>query len=102
MVVVADDFIFGDEYSESLKQAFGDNVSNLTTLFTPTTSETTVGNDTNTSSPDTNELVLAQDPIRLEAESFTWSGNYNSTSKSYASGQSLITNIYQESMDYWF
>ncbi len=87
-----DDFIFGDEYSESLKQAFGDNLTNLTSLFTPTETPVVDNSNSGDTVTGTNELVLAQDPIRVEAESLTWSGNYNSTSKSYASNQTLIRN----------
>ncbi len=72
-----DDYIFGDEYSESLKQAFGSNLNPLTILFTPadaTTTETPVVD--NTSINNIIEVVLGQDPIIIEAENMNLSGGY--------------------------
>ena len=77
-----DDFIFGDQYSASLQQAFGNNLSPLINLFTPTT-ETTTTETTTTEEVITVELGL--DPQRIEAENMTLSGNY-----SLASGGTLV------------
>ena len=52
----------------------------------------------NTTSSDTNNLVLAQDPIRVEAESLNWSGSYTQTNENYASGGSLIQNTTTNSL----
>ena len=68
-----DDFIFGDDYSASLQQAFGENVNSLINLFTPNTDTTT---DTTTTT-ETNNVVLGLDPLKVEAENMTLSGNYS-------------------------
>ena len=52
----------------------------------------------NNTSSDTNNLVLAQDPIHVEAESLSWSQNYTQTNENYASGGSLIQNT---TANYW-
>ncbi|MEM9271488.1 MAG: NF038122 family metalloprotease [Cyanobacteria bacterium P01_F01_bin.143] len=80
-----DDYIFGDDYSESLQQAFGNDFSNLTILFNSTTTETSGGENTNSK-----DLVLAQDPLRVEAESLSWTGQRYISNRSYASGGQLI------------
>ena len=68
-----DDFIFGDNYSASLQQAFGSNVNSLINLFTPDSEITT----TETTTTDTNNVVLGLDPLKVEAENMTLSGNYS-------------------------
>ncbi len=69
------DFIFGDEYSASLRQAFGNNVTPLVNLFTPTTETTTTTGTTTTEGGSNVELGL--DPVKVEAENMTLSGNYS-------------------------
>ncbi|ELS05596.1 putative calcium-binding protein, partial [Xenococcus sp. PCC 7305] len=73
-----DDLIFGDQYSENLHQAFGNNLSSLTVLFD---SGNAIDPSEDSTSTETNaeELInvaLAQDAIRLEAESMNLSGGY--------------------------
>ena len=80
-----DDFIFGDEYSASLQQAFGSNVNSLINLFTPNTDTTTTDTTTTT---ETNNVVLGLDPLKVEAEDMTLSGNFSLA----ASGTLVQTN----------
>ncbi|KST63448.1 hypothetical protein BC008_18305 [Mastigocoleus testarum BC008] len=63
-----DDFIFGDRYSAILQKAFGNNLTPLIGLFTP---------ETDTTTEEVITVELAQDPMRIEAENMTLSGNYN-------------------------
>ncbi|ELS05348.1 putative calcium-binding protein [Xenococcus sp. PCC 7305] len=93
-----DDFIYGDEYSGSLQQDFGNNLANLTNAFNPTAAKETPVED-NTVSDITDDVVLAQDPLRVEAEDMSWSGKYKVKNKSFASGGSLIQ---YDDEDKWF
>ncbi|MGK7952731.1 MAG: NF038122 family metalloprotease [Xenococcaceae cyanobacterium] len=68
-----DDFIFGDEYSASLQQAFGNNVNSLVNIFTPDSEITT----TETTTTETTNVQLGLDPVKVEAENMTLSGNYS-------------------------
>ncbi|MEO0969129.1 MAG: lectin-like protein, partial [Cyanobacteria bacterium J06639_18] len=68
------DFIFGDRYSAILQQAFGNNLTPLIGLFTP---ETETNTNTETTTEEVITVELAQDPMRIEAENMTLSGNYS-------------------------
>ncbi|MDJ0694921.1 NF038122 family metalloprotease [Mastigocoleus sp. MO_188.B34] len=77
------DFIFGDEYSVSLEQAFGNSVSPLVNLFTSATETLTIiGTTTN---EEGSNVELGLDPVKVEAENMTLSGNY-----SLASSETLV------------
>ena len=95
-----DDVIYGDAYTGSLDNVEVTNSSNfssLTNLFTPTETSTTNNNDSSSSnnnndssSSNENNVVLAQDPIRLEAENFAWSGDEYISTRSFASGGEVV------------
>ena len=86
-----DDYIYGDEYSESLQQTFGNDLSDLTSIFNSTTTGTSGGGNTNSNDTNNNDnAFLAQDPFRVEAESLSWTGQHYTSNRSYASGGQLI------------
>lgn len=68
----------------------------LTNLLTSQEASTTDSGSTETNTEESilgqDEVVLAQDPIRVEAESLNWTGNYKIIDRSFASDVSLISN----------
>ncbi|ELS00659.1 putative calcium-binding protein [Xenococcus sp. PCC 7305] len=88
-----DDFIFGDGYSESFNHNLGDDLSNLKQIFDPANTENAeVTANTNGNDNETDSMVAGQNPIRIEAEDLSWSGNYKVMKKNFASGGRLIKN----------
>ncbi len=81
-----DDFIFGDQYSESLQEEFGDNLSPLISLYVPAVAPET--SETNNEEINTEESD--QDPLFIEAEAMTLTGDYKL--KTLASGETLVRN----------
>ena len=84
-----DDYIFGDQYSDSLKQSFGNNISNLTSLFVPDADpDAAVSNN-----DPVYTMVLGQDPMLIEAENMTLSGDFKLNDKyDLASGGIIVEN----------